>query len=90
MGMIGNRRLQTFPLWEMVFRKVPSGTYRIATSKAKWDVAYQKKMGIAIKAASNIPVELAEKMSPRECTASWGFPGTRDSICGWTLLVAST
>jgi len=63
LGMIGNRRLQTFPLWEMVFKKVPSGTYRIATSKAKWDVAYQKKMGIAIKAASNIPPEVADRMS---------------------------
>ena len=63
LGLIGNRRLQTFPLWEMVFKKVPSGTYRIATSKAKWDVAYQKKMGIAIKAASNIAPELAERMS---------------------------
>ncbi len=63
LGVLGNQRLQTFPLWEMVFKKVPEGIYRIATSKAKWDVPYQKKMGIAIKAARNIPPELAEKMS---------------------------
>ena len=63
LGILGNQRLQTFPLWEMVFKKVPEGTYRIATAKAKWDTSYQDRLGIEIEAAQDVPPETAEKMS---------------------------
>lgn len=55
LGVIGNQRLQTFPVWEMLFAKMPEHVPRIATAKAKWDLEYQKKYGIRSKAAEHLP-----------------------------------
>ncbi len=54
-GVIGNRRLETFPIWEMVFSKMPEDVARIATAKVKWDRQYQKKHGIDTHAATDLP-----------------------------------
>lgn len=54
-GVIGNHRLQVFPIWEMLFRNMPENVAHIATAKVKWDSAYQKKMGIDTAAAEDIP-----------------------------------
>ncbi len=62
-GILGNQRLRTFPVWEMVFRKIPEGTKRIATAKAKWDAAYQERMGIDIQAAENLAPEVVDRIS---------------------------
>ncbi len=61
-GVMGNDRLQTFPIWEMVFDKLPDGVARIATRKAKWDADYQAKCGIATKAAENLPPKMDAKI----------------------------
>ncbi len=45
-SVLGNERLATFPVWELYFDELPEGTLPIATAKVKWDVAYQKKLGI--------------------------------------------
>ncbi len=45
-GVIGNDRLQTFPVWEMSFSKMPENNWKIATERVKWSVKYQKKHGI--------------------------------------------
>jgi D-alanine-D-alanine ligase len=45
-GVIGNDRLQAFPVWEMSFAKMPENTWHIATERVKWSVKYQKKYGI--------------------------------------------
>lgn len=45
-GVIGNERLQVFPVWEMDFRNMREGVHRIATDRVKWSVEYQKKHGI--------------------------------------------
>jgi len=54
-GVIGNHRLQVFPIWEMLFRNMPDNVANIATAKVKWDSAYQKKMGIDTAAAEDLP-----------------------------------
>jgi D-alanine-D-alanine ligase len=46
-GVIGNHRLRVFPVWEMSFKNMPADNWRIATERVKWNVAYQKKHGIA-------------------------------------------
>ena len=51
-GVIGNQRLKSFPPWEMVFDKAPDDMPVIATNKAKFDLAYQKRWGITTRAAS--------------------------------------
>ncbi len=65
-GVLGNRRLQTFPVWEMLFRNVAEGAPRIATAKAKRDPTYQKRAGIITHAACDIPPETAARIS-RTC-----------------------
>jgi D-alanine-D-alanine ligase len=45
-GVMGNDRLQVFPVWEMSFAKMPENSWRIATERVKWSVKYQKKHGI--------------------------------------------
>lgn len=50
-SVIGNQRLQTYTPWELVIEKLPEGAPNIATSKLKWDPAYQEKVGVVTKAA---------------------------------------
>jgi D-alanine-D-alanine ligase len=53
-GVMGNQRLKTFPAWELVFEKAPGDMPLIATNKAKFDPAYQKRWGITTRAASEV------------------------------------
>lgn len=62
-GVMGNQQLQTFPVWEMHFGQMPDGAPRIATSKVKWDAAYQKKIGMSTSAADDLPLELQRNFS---------------------------
>jgi D-alanine-D-alanine ligase len=54
-GVLGNRRLDVLPVWEMRFGKLPDGTRPIATDKVKWNVDYQKKLGVKTGAAKDLP-----------------------------------
>ena len=45
-SIIGNHRLQVFPIRELVFREVPPDEPKIATYKAKWDEAYRQRWGL--------------------------------------------
>lgn len=45
-SLIGNHRLQVFPIRELVFREVPPDEPKIATYKAKWDEAYRERWGL--------------------------------------------
>jgi D-alanine-D-alanine ligase len=60
-GVIGNDRLQTFPVWEMSFAKLPDNNWKIATERVKWSVKYQKKHGIDTALAA-LPEEQATKI----------------------------
>jgi D-alanine-D-alanine ligase len=50
-GVVGNERLDTFPVWEMSFAHMPDNRWRIATERVKWSTQYQKKHGIMTDAA---------------------------------------
>ncbi|HEY5667084.1 MAG TPA: D-alanine--D-alanine ligase [Gammaproteobacteria bacterium] len=59
-GVLGNSRLTTFPVWEMDFGNLPGVQARIATRAVKWDKKYQERHGIATHAASELsPEQLA-------------------------------
>jgi D-alanine-D-alanine ligase len=45
-SVLGNERLTVFPVWELFFKNLPEGSLPIATARAKWDLAYQKRVGI--------------------------------------------
>jgi D-alanine-D-alanine ligase len=61
-AILGNRRLRTFPILELVFEKMPEGAPRIATSKVKWDWAYQKKRGIKLVVVKDLGPEMERKI----------------------------
>jgi D-alanine-D-alanine ligase len=54
-GVIGNERLSTLPVWEMDFGTLPDVMAGIATRKVKWDKRYQAKHGIRTGAAQDLP-----------------------------------
>jgi len=61
-AMMGNERLEMFPIWEMVFSKMPEGVAHIATAKAKWDYEYQERHGISTQQAKGLPEGMEEKI----------------------------
>jgi len=53
-GILGNSRLTTFPVWEMDFGNLTGVQSRIATRAVKWDKAYQERHGISTHAARDL------------------------------------
>jgi D-alanine-D-alanine ligase len=51
-GVVGNQRLDVFPVWEMSFDKMPENRWHIATERVKWSTQYQKRHGIMTDAAT--------------------------------------
>jgi D-alanine-D-alanine ligase len=47
----------------MNFGQLPEGAPRIATSKVKWDEAYQKKIGLTTSAAENLPDDARRRLT---------------------------
>jgi D-alanine-D-alanine ligase len=64
-GMLGNKRLETFPVWELLFDKKPEDEPLIATARAKWNLKYQKKWGVVSRAAENLPEDLDRTIARR-------------------------
>ena len=62
-GLIGNERLTTFPLWELNFGTLPAVMAGIATRKVKWDRNYQRKHGICTEPARDLPEGLALRVA---------------------------
>lgn len=62
-GVLGNQRLQTFPVWELLFNKMPEEIAKIATRRVKWDLAYQKKYGIVTEAAKNLSSSVVDRIT---------------------------
>ena len=62
-GVVGNRRLETFAVWEMLFTKMPEHLPHIATARVKWDPEYQKKHGIETRAAEDLSPGAAERIA---------------------------
>jgi D-alanine-D-alanine ligase len=62
-GLIGNRRLQTFPVWEMIFDSLPDGTAPIATDRVKHNAEYRIKSGIRTQAAEGLPEGIEQRIT---------------------------
>lgn len=45
-GVLGNRRLEVLPIWELTFENLPAGAMAIATARVKHDPDYQERRGI--------------------------------------------
>lgn len=53
-GIVGNQRLQVFPVWELLFTNFPPEAWRIATDRVKWSATYQEKHGIKTDQAKDL------------------------------------
>jgi D-alanine-D-alanine ligase len=45
-SILGNHRLQVFPIRELIFKEVPPDEPKIATYTAKWDEQYRQRWGL--------------------------------------------
>jgi D-alanine-D-alanine ligase len=69
-GVLGNKRLQVLPVWELEIRRLRADAPKIATRRVKWNLEYQKRRGVRIGPARNLPPELERllvKTSKRIC-----------------------
>lgn len=61
-GVLGNQRLVTLPVWELRFTDGAAGGPLIATAKVKWDTEYQKKRGLVYGPAADLPTAVQERI----------------------------
>jgi D-alanine-D-alanine ligase len=59
-GVIGNQKLQSYTPWELLMKNLPEGMANIATGKVKWDIQYQKKIGLETQPAKLEQQAIAE------------------------------
>lgn len=69
-GIIGNQRLQSHPIWELRFAKASEKVPLIATAKVKWDYEYQEKLGVETAAAVDLPDGLGPAII-RQCLRTY-------------------
>jgi D-alanine-D-alanine ligase len=69
-GVMGHSRLTTLPVWELRFTKDPDDAPKIATSRVKWDLAYQTKHGVEWGEARELSRELTARIA-RICTRAY-------------------
>lgn len=61
-ALLGNTRIEAFPIWELVFSNMPSSVEHIATARVKWNSDYQRRHGIVDQAATNLSSEVITKI----------------------------
>jgi D-alanine-D-alanine ligase len=61
-SVLGNERLQAFPVLEMDFGRMPEGSYRIASHKIKWDTEYQDRVDVTVDRAREMDPAVERKI----------------------------
>jgi len=79
-SLLGNDRVRVFPIWELLFNKMPEDIPRIATEKVKWDPKYQAKRGIVSREAK-LPEEQSAALA-RLCKRVFRVLG----LCGYARI----
>lgn len=54
-GVMGNARLEVFPVWELLLKGMPDEARQIATARVKWSPKYRKKYRIKSREATGLP-----------------------------------
>ncbi len=60
--VVGNTRLEVFPIRELTFSKLDEGVPRMATYKVKWDAKYRKRRGIDYQFARTLAEGVHERI----------------------------
>lgn len=61
-SVIGNHKLEVYPIRELVFKEVPPDEPKIATYRAKWDEEYRKRWGLQNQFANGLDPALARNI----------------------------
>jgi D-alanine-D-alanine ligase len=61
-GILGNDRRQTLPVWELEFTNLAPGANPIATERVKHDPKYQERRGILQGPAENLSPEMSKRL----------------------------
>jgi D-alanine-D-alanine ligase len=61
-GILGDKRLDVLPIWELSFDGMPEESRRIATERLKWSLTYRKKHGIVSGPARELPDKVAARI----------------------------
>lgn len=62
-GLLGNDRRRTLPVWELEFTNLAPGAVPIATERAKHNLKYQERRGIVQGPAQNLPAALQKRLA---------------------------
>lgn len=68
-GVIGNRRLAVYPIWEMFLKNLPQGAPFVATRRVKWDYKYQEQVGLETRRAQGLSEEKVAEIARAARTA---------------------
>jgi D-alanine-D-alanine ligase len=61
--VMGNKRLEVFPVRELIFKNADDNIHKIATYNVKWNDSYREKWGIDYQFARNLPAGMPEKIN---------------------------
>ena len=61
-GVMGNERLEVFPVWEIFLSRLPEGSWAIATESVKWNPRYQRKHSIKTGEAKGLSPAVTERV----------------------------
>jgi D-alanine-D-alanine ligase len=61
-GVLGDRRLHVLPVWELQIENLRSDAPKIATRSVKWDPKYQKRRGVKIGPAQDLPDDVTRRL----------------------------
>jgi D-alanine-D-alanine ligase len=61
-GVMGNARLTTLPVWELDMGQLRSNAPRIATRRVKWSPEFQERRGVKIGPARDLSPELEQQL----------------------------
>jgi D-alanine-D-alanine ligase len=61
-GILGDKRLEVLPIWELSFDGMPEEARRIATERLKWSLTYRKKHAIVSGPARELPENVAARI----------------------------
>jgi D-alanine-D-alanine ligase len=61
-GILGDKRLEVLPIWELSFDGMPEEARRIATERLKWSLTYRKKHAIVSGPARELPEGVAARI----------------------------
>jgi len=61
-GVMGNERLEVFPVWEIFLSRLPESSWAIATESVKWNPRYQRKHRIETGEAKGLSPAVTERV----------------------------